>query len=538
MRKNKSLERVRATVEAYKNDTQQLEHELGHLVREGKKTGDVVLVGGAYYQLAYICFGRDDIDGIFLNSIKAVAMLEDTDQYDELAKASLSLGYAYLEQENPQMAILCMEGSLRIIKKHRVKGKTKILTMNNLSTCYHTIGDCKTAIKLLTDCLEQVKQETPDDLDNIAMYMINLAECYKDDGEIEKTGEILSSMADWIDTIKFKPLICSYYLRRAILAYATGDDASGGGFIDRALDLIPENIYPRPIYEDLKPILALLVEKGDSERSKKVFDVVNVLYENDKTTPKQLLALRTMAHYYKSTGRPELAADYYEKAEALHERRKKEMQSVHLNVHKRMKNAEAEIRKLSHRMKKNEELIAYEPMTKLLNRAAMYSISAEYIAVAVKDKEKIGGIFIDIDNFKKCNDTYGHTRGDEIIKEVARACREEVGPRVRFSRYGGDEFFGVALGLPDEEIKDIARRICRRIKAANIPNEHNPRTKRVTLSVGLVNVPVTAATDTIIEIANFADKAVYYAKSMGKDAIYLLDYNETEHNASFVKIDY
>lgn len=69
----------------------------------------------------------------------------------------------------------------------------------------------------------------------------------------------------------------------------------------------------------------------------------------------------------------------------------------------------------------------------------------------------------------------------------------------------------------------MAIRISRKICKADIPNEKNPNGQRVTLSVGLVNVPVSSSGDTIIEIANLADKALYHAKDQGRNAIYLLD---------------
>ena len=72
----------------------------------------------------------------------------------------------------------------------------------------------------------------------------------------------------------------------------------------------------------------------------------------------------------------------------------------------------------------------------------------------------------------------------------------------------------------------IAQRICERIRKADIPNELNPNGHRVTLSMGVVNVPVTHHTDTIIEIANYADKAVYHAKNTGKNRICFLEHGK------------
>ncbi len=91
---------------------------------------------------------------------------------------------------------------------------------------------------------------------------------------------------------------------------------------------------------------------------------------------------------------------------------------------------------------------------------------------------------------------------------------------------------------------DIAARICDRIRKADIPNEKNPNGHRVTLSVGVANVRISGQTDTIIEIANYADKAVYYSKNAGKNCIHLLEYGRKDDEskegkeARFVRIDF
>ena len=81
-----------------------------------------------------------------------------------------------------------------------------------------------------------------------------------------------------------------------------------------------------------------------------------------------------------------------------------------------------------------------------------------------------------------------------------------------------------------------AKRVCAKIREANIPNEKNPHGGKLTLSAGGVNVPITGHTDTIIEIANYADKALYRAKNSGKNAIFLLDRGGGE--AEYEKIEF
>ena len=191
-------------------------------------------------------------------------------------------------------------------------------------------------------------------------------------------------------------------------------------------------------------------------------------------------------------------------------------------------------------MKKSEVLLALEPMTKLLNRASLLKVSSEFIDYSYKKKCCVGAIFIDIDFFKECNDTYGHAVGDDVIKTLANICKEFETNDIKFARYGGDEFFGITRNLSDEKVIEVACNISKKIREMNIPNKNNPNGHIVTISSGVVNVPITRNTDTIIEIANYADKALYYAKNNGKNAIYQLRYDIIEDNtkrASYIKID-
>ena len=202
----------------------------------------------------------------------------------------------------------------------------------------------------------------------------------------------------------------------------------------------------------------------------------------------------------------------------------------------KMKLATSELDNLNKKIKEKDVLASREPLTGLLNRTALLKVASDFMDIASKKKQKVGAIFIDIDYFKECNDTYGHTKGDEIIKLVADICKKEENENIRFARYGGDEFFGITHGLKDEAVIEIAKRICDIIRQKAIPNEHSPY-KQITLSVGVINVNVKENTETIIDMVKFSDKAMYHAKNDGKNTIYLLDHQDG-NEFIFTKIGY
>ena len=123
---------------------------------------------------------------------------------------------------------------------------------------------------------------------------------------------------------------------------------------------------------------------------------------------------------------------------------------------------------------------------------------------------------------------------DDFIRNVDRevAAFNGEGHPYRLSLSRGVSFFSGS---------DVARRVCRAVRNADIPHVKNPNGGRLTLSVGVVNIPITDRTDTILEIANYADKAVYHAKRSGKNAIYEIVHDTSSAKNpgnSFVKIEF
>lgn len=476
--------------------------------------------GAACCHLAELCHFADDDRGAFSNALRAVTVLKDTKAYELLVRSYVSLSLVYTNQDNPQTAMEIDETAYRIVRKHRIRGQARAKVLNSLAANYTMLGDIQKSICLLKECLSLIEESPEEDLIGRAKITLNLAAYYEDNKEPEKSRDTLMTMAPWIDQVGFRALQCDYYLRLASVSYMMEDEKPGNAYADTALDLLPKDCCPMPVYDDLKDLLRYLLVRKDKARAGRVFKAMSGFEKNENSTIQQIYICRIRADYYRVFGEPEQAVACYDKLMGLLDRQKEETQEIQRKQVKRLKEADSEICKLNREIQKNEEMVSLEPMTKLLNRLGLLRVSSEFIDDASKTTGKVGAIFVDIDFFKECNDTYGHSRGDEIIREVADACRKEETKNVRFSRYGGDEFFGITRGLTDEKVCNIARRIAKTIRDANLPHVNNPNGGRITLSIGVVNMTINDRTNTILDIANNADKALYYAKSAGKDVIF------------------
>lgn len=541
MTKKKIRELVHNTFYDNNGNPEKQLKEFKKLLKTARESGDFYFTGLVFHMLSVVYNILGDREKFFLNSVKSLALLKDSGDWSNIAAAYITLGVAYSRQENYQLAMVNYDKAYDIYKRHRYQGPNRIMLLNNLSSVHNRMGDYSSGIHYLNECIELAKEDPSQNANELPMCMSNLAYTYIYTGEYGKAAQILEDGRKWLKNVSDKYFFCIYHLKCALAYYNLRDKRKGGKDLDIALSIVKELPDQYLIYDDLSDLTHLLLENKDRKKADTLVGLMTEYGQRNKKTIDQLLVNSTLADYYKNIGEPERAVDYYAKALELSETHLDELKQAQLNLHKILKDADSEISKLNKKVIETEDRANKDPMTKLLNRSAMLKIGGEFIEKAAKNKEKIGAIFIDIDFFKECNDTYGHAKGDEIIKEVARACQKEESERVCFARYGGDEFLGLTCGLEDGAVTEIARKICSRIRKADIPNKKNPNGHRVTLSVGIVNVAVTKKTDTIIQIANYADKAVYYSKNSGKDCIHLLDYghkNSKSKNDPFVRIEF
>lgn len=161
-----------------------------------------------------------------------------------------------------------------------------------------------------------------------------------------------------------------------------------------------------------------------------------------------------------------------------------------------------------------QELATTDELTGQHNRRHFYAIAGALVNTAARHGRQLAAAMLDIDKFKKINDTYGHGVGDEVIRTVAARVRERLRSSDVLGRYGGEEF---ALVLPDHEgqADELAERIREAVSAAPVATQAGP--VPVTISVGLARLaPGDASLD---ELLARADHALYRAKEAGRNRV-------------------
>lgn len=161
----------------------------------------------------------------------------------------------------------------------------------------------------------------------------------------------------------------------------------------------------------------------------------------------------------------------------------------------------------------------HDPLTDLPNRRALYAYGAAVLARAYRSGQagRLVVALVDVDEFKKINDTHGHTAGDLVLRDLARRLAERVAGDGIAARLGGDEFAVLAQLRDGEDPRELGMALC---DTSDAPVDLDDVQISFTLSVGVVPVPATGREVSLGELLARADAAMYRAKHSGLTAVY------------------
>lgn len=211
--------------------------------------------------------------------------------------------------------------------------------------------------------------------------------------------------------------------------------------------------------------------------------------------------------------------------ESLQKIKEKEAELTGINKELRQ---EIELRKTTEEsLRQSEELYRQlaitDPLTGIFNRRHFYQLSESELQRTCRYGRPLAVMMIDIDYFKKVNDSYGHAIGDQVLQTLASLIREALRTIDIFARYGGEEFIVL---LPETQLRDvrpIAERLCRKIAETPVPIEANHIS--ITISVGASAFEPSAQLFpsskkvTLDQLIDLADKALYEAKETGRNRV-------------------
>ncbi|MCF8001926.1 MAG: diguanylate cyclase [Halanaerobiales bacterium] len=167
-----------------------------------------------------------------------------------------------------------------------------------------------------------------------------------------------------------------------------------------------------------------------------------------------------------------------------------------------------ELRSLHQKLK---VMLNKDDLTGISNRKHFMEFLNKIFSMAKRHSQPLSLLMADLDNFKEINDTYGHFKGDECLREVAKILTENIRNEDLAARMGGDEFVVLLPQTQIKEAKKIANRIKKNVQAIDIKESGS-----ITISIGAA---VIRQEDDIESFLKRADDALYKAKNNGRNRI-------------------
>lgn len=144
---------------------------------------------------------------------------------------------------------------------------------------------------------------------------------------------------------------------------------------------------------------------------------------------------------------------------------------------------------------------------------------------AIREREAISLMMIDVDKFKQYNDAYGHPQGDRMLHAVGQTLRNTLNRSVDIlCRYGGEEFVAILPGTDIDGAIIVAERMRRAIEEMAVPNINRGLVTQATVSIGVASTSPSVG-DSVLELMERADQMLYQAKKQGRNQV---QYFETQ----------
>jgi diguanylate cyclase (GGDEF)-like protein len=186
----------------------------------------------------------------------------------------------------------------------------------------------------------------------------------------------------------------------------------------------------------------------------------------------------------------------------------------------RVRNDNTHLQQSFHLQREYERAAKTDLLTGVHNRRWMDEMFPRQLARSVRSGQPLALLMVDIDRFKRLNDTYGHRNGDIVLKAVARRLADTLRPTDFLVRYGGEEFVALLPGAGGAAAQAAAERLRTAVETADYKAPEPYTLLQVTVSVG---VALLSPGESVEQLIERADRALYQAKAAGRNRVIRAD---------------
>lgn len=437
--------------------------------------------------------------------------------------ASMNLiGVIYDSMGNETMAVDYYLDALETAFKHKYS-HAKVSIYNNIGSRYQKLKEYRRAVSCFERAIEVLKEPECSQEEHYDTWCtivhLNLASSFAGLEQYEQELEHLKAAKKYLHDgalVGYR-----YYVLQYRLYWKLGKADEVRKNTDVLLECAMKSLNELDYEENIKDICDLFQQMGEYENWKRVLLFFEEHIKNADSVYFRLVLTEMWMDYYEAIGNQqkyvELCVEHtrlYRQQKCINERQRSE--AIDIRIQLREKEVER---------KRAEKRSNRDALTGLGNR---YLLEKDISNLFLR-MEKQGGDYaiglIDIDSFKKHNDTFGHIHGDSCLRMVASALKEGIRGRGKAYRFGGDEFVLLINKGEEENIRQIAEKIKQKIQSAWGSNAYSNEKMEVTVSQGYAIVSSKEKIDQK-KLISYADKALYYVKKNGRNGYFIMQGQE------------
>ena len=460
-----------------------------------KEKENKALLGFAYYHSGETYYGLNDSEKLFQFISKALTYLDETEQWDLMARAYNIMAIVSTNQGNIPVAMDYYLTGLSYCKKGGLADAENMINLN-LGTLYLNNGQYKDAVGYFEKGYSYTKahKDAPEYLTAITCVYLGIGRCYLMQGMLEKAGKYCEKLeSECVPDLENIDVICVLCYKAWYYHHAKRD-AARDACIEEIHGRLKAEFAIMDVFDDLYDVCMLLLEL---ERSELLWEILTILEDLTKRAnivnlQRKIISLKIK--YYRANGKGaeflQAAGLYYQLTEMAEQENQNMIKSM-MDVRNSLEQANEQRRIVEEANLRLQQKSETDQLTGLANRYRLNAYSENVFDRCKKNRTPMAVEILDIDYFKQYNDNYGHQAGDGCITAIAEELKRMENEHVFCARYGGDEFIIIYEDMTLEEITHAAEDLRRRIMERKMEHRYSLALPIVTVTQGICyDVPV------------------------------------------------
>ncbi len=506
-------------IDQYRNesDYEKIIELCGDMIRFGEKNNHYRALIESYFQRGVSYYNIGDTKNAFNDLMHHKELIDKEGTNEDFLNSYNFIFVLHLYNEDYDK---CKETLVSLINLcNRIDNKT--ILSNAYSNYSHVLNlECayEEALTYADKSYSLAMRYNPDNEELVIRGLINLVKTYIYLGKLEESKNYLDKIKEMKILKGNKRILIFYYNLNANYFYKNNNKGKALEYFNESINLLKEYNDNVLLQESYEAVIQIYNENKDYKNlaftQKLYIDLMHKIKEEELD---QLTLSLEIQHQVKE--RHKRYKEIEEKNKMLELSNKK--------IVEQSKALESFYDQLWGKYYDKDSEAKRDFLTGIFNRQGIEEKLEEIAFYNKLQKESVSCLMFDIDYFKKVNDTYGHLAGDKVIKKTVELCKEIIGDRYVFGRYGGDEFVAIMEFTNLSEAKKMAEKIINAVRNNKIYIEDEDKEIQITLSVGVMNTKYHMISE-VKDMIYIADLGLYNAKRKGRN-----QYDVYEENMLF-----